>query len=167
MNPHLIPNKPHIKKGTESEENLEGSEENRESGSMPNEVEYEVEKEEENEENVIENEDNNDNDNEETKGVTNEMSIFYKQHIKDNQRRRQLVNLIASLETEMTEQLNKHKLFLEDISKIEAERNLYYGMLRQVEEICENTPEDCEAKKEILNVLAEEPEDFKCVTSKK
>ena len=67
----------------------------------------------------------------------------------------------------MTDQLKNHKIFLEDIAKIEKERNLYYGILRQIEEMCTSTLEDTAAKKEIIEILAEEPEDFKCVEPKK
>ena len=74
-----------------------------------------------------------------------------------------MINLTASLESEMTDQLKNHKIFLEDIAKIETERNLYYGILRQIEEICTSTIEDTPAKKEIMDILTEEPEDFKCV----
>ena len=62
----------------------------------------------------------------------------------------------------MTEQLKNHKIFLEDIAKIETERNLYYDILRRIEELCEKSTEETEVKKEIIDVLAEVPEDFKC-----
>ena len=50
----------------------------------------------------------------------------------DIQRIKQLEDLTKSLEIELTEQLNNHKLFLEDIGKIEAERNVYYGILSAI-----------------------------------
>ena len=53
---------------------------------------------------------------EEIKGDSNEMSKV-KIKLIDNQRRKQLINLIASLESEMTDQLKNHKIFLEDIDR--------------------------------------------------
>mmetsp|Transcript_33246 Transcript_33246/g.38174 ORF Transcript_33246/g.38174 Transcript_33246/m.38174 type:complete len:138 (+) Transcript_33246:452-865(+) len=49
-------------------------------------------------------------------------------------RRKQLNDLVLSLENELTEQLYSHKIFLEDINRIEEERNFYYDRLRQIEE---------------------------------
>jgi hypothetical protein len=39
-------------------------------------------------------------------------------------RKKQLNDLVLSLENELTEQLYSHKIFLEDINRIEEEKNL-------------------------------------------
>ena len=75
------------------------------------------------------------------------------------------MNLIGSLECEMTDQLKNHKIFLEDIAKIETERNLYYGILRQIEDICNATKDDLPEKKEIQDILFEVPDEFKPVSA--
>ena len=43
---------------------------------------------------------------------------------------------MTSLESELTQQLFNHKIFLEDIQQIEEERNFYYNKLRLVEDAC-------------------------------
>ena len=76
------------------------------------------------------------------------------------QRSKQLQDLIASLQGELSEQLNNHKLFLEDIEKIEKEREFYYNILKKMELLCEQTP-DNEIKRQIASILRETPDDFK------
>ncbi len=157
MSPHLIPNKPHIKgrDGTGEEAN-NGSEEEKQASSEISGPDMPPSREAEGPE-----------EGEDRSEVT-EVSIAVPNHVSalDNQRRRQLQNLINSLECEMTEQLKNHKIFLEDIAKIESERNLYYGILRNVEDICAAAP-DTPAKKEIQDILFEEPDEFKSVPVKK
>ena len=75
------------------------------------------------------------------------------------QRSKQLQDLITSLQGELSEQLNNHKLFLEDIEKIEKEREFYYNILKKMEALCAQTS-DNEIKKQIIGILKETPEDF-------
>jgi len=84
----------------------------------------------------------------------------------DIQRIKQLEDLTKSLEIELTEQLNNHKLFLEDIGKIEAERNVYYGILSAIENILNDSP-DCTLKREIMKIIEETPDDFLEATENK
>ena len=76
------------------------------------------------------------------------------------QRSKQLQDLICSLQGELSDQLNNHKLFLEDIEKIEKEREFYYNILSKMEQMCKET-KDGEIKEDILEILKETPEDFK------
>ena len=84
----------------------------------------------------------------------------------DIQRIKQLEDLTKSLEIELTEQLNNHKLFLEDIGKIEAERNVYFGILSAIENILNDSPE-CPLKREIMKIIEETPDDFLEATENK
>jgi hypothetical protein len=52
------------------------------------------------------------------------------------QRRQQLEDLIASLESELTQKLFQHKKFIEASQAIEEERNFYYSNLRSIEHFC-------------------------------
>ena len=64
-----------------------------------------------------------------------------------------------NLEEHLTLQLRNHKLFLDDIQSIEEERNFYYRKLRLIEEQC-SIYEGCESSKEIVDIIANVPEDF-------
>ena len=55
-------------------------------------------------------------------------------------RRKQLNDLVLSLENELTEQLYSHKIFLEDINRIEEEKNFYYDRLRLIEDFVPTNP---------------------------
>jgi hypothetical protein len=74
-------------------------------------------------------------------------------------RRKQLNDLVLSLENELTEQLYSHKIFLEDINRIEEEKNFYYDRLRQIEEFVAKK-KDSLVKRQIIDILAWAPEDF-------
>lgn len=83
----------------------------------------------------------------------------------NEQRKAQLSDLVHSLESELTQTLFNHKLFLEEIQQIEEERNFYYQKLRAIEEECKkrrgnsgNTRQPI--KLEIMNIMANQPEDF-------
>ena len=67
---------------------------------------------------------------------------------------------MESLESELTQQLFNHKMFLEDIQQIEEERNFYYQKLRTVEEECKKRKKVGPVKQEIMNILSSTPEDF-------
>ncbi len=54
----------------------------------------------------------------------------------NEQRKAQLSDLVNSLESELTQTLFSHKMFLEEIQQIEEERNFYYEKLRAIEEEC-------------------------------
>jgi hypothetical protein len=43
---------------------------------------------------------------------------------------------VHSLESELTQTLFNHKMFIEEIKQIEEERNFYYQKLRAIEEEC-------------------------------
>lgn len=74
-------------------------------------------------------------------------------------RRKQLNDLVLSLENELTEQLYSHKIFLEDINRIEEEKNFYYDRLRQIENFV-SKKKDSLVKRQIVDILAWAPEDF-------
>ena len=74
-------------------------------------------------------------------------------------RKKQLNDLVLSLENELTEQLYSHKIFLEDINRIEEERNFYYDRLRKIEDFVSNK-KDWLVKRQIIDILAWAPEDF-------
>jgi hypothetical protein len=76
-----------------------------------------------------------------------------------DKRRKQLNDLVLSLENELTEQLYSHKIFLEDINRIEEEKNFYYDRLRQIEDFVSNK-RDSLVKRQIIDILAWAPEDF-------
>eukprot|EP00347_Sterkiella_histriomuscorum_P009498 403340986 len=78
----------------------------------------------------------------------------------NEQRKLQLQDLVQSLESELTQQLFNHKMFLEDIQQIEEERNFYYSKLRQVEEICKKRKKPGPIKNEVMQILTSVPEDF-------
>ena len=74
-------------------------------------------------------------------------------------RRKQLNDLVLSLENELTEQLYSHKIFLEDINRIEEEKNFYYDRLRLIEDFV-SKKKDSLVKRNIVDILAWAPEDF-------
>ena len=74
-------------------------------------------------------------------------------------RKKQLNDLVLSLENELTEQLYSHKIFLEDINRIEEEKNFYYDRLRQIEDYV-SKKKDSLVKRQIIDILAWAPEDF-------
>lgn len=74
-------------------------------------------------------------------------------------RRKQLNDLVLSLENELTEQLYSHKIFLEDINRIEEEKKFYYDRLRAIEEFV-SKKKDSLVKRQIIDILAWAPEDF-------
>lgn len=76
-----------------------------------------------------------------------------------DKRKKQLNDLVQSLESELTEQLYSHKIFLEDISRIEEERNFYYDRLRQIEDFVKSK-KDSTIKHKVIDILAWAPEDF-------
>ncbi|CAI2376920.1 unnamed protein product [Moneuplotes crassus] len=76
-----------------------------------------------------------------------------------DKRKKQLNDLVLSLENELTEQLYSHKIFLEDINRIEEEKNFYYDRLRLIEDFV-SQKKDSLVKRQIIDILAWAPEDF-------
>lgn len=68
-----------------------------------------------------------------------------------------------SLESELTQTLYNHKLFLEEVQQIEEERNFYYQKLRAIEEQCTQAGKAGTFKpirNEVMSILSQTPEDF-------
>ena len=66
------------------------------------------------------------------------------------------------MESELTQSLFNHKMFLEEIQQIEEERNFYYQKLRAIEEECKKRKgvKGQPIKQEIMAILMNTPEDF-------
>lgn len=98
---------------------------------------------------------------EEADYANNALESSYESSAQDmgDKRRKQLNDLVLSLENELTEQLYSHKIFLEDINRIEEEKNFYYDRLRQIEDFV-SKKKDSLVKRQIIDILAWAPEDF-------
>ena len=83
----------------------------------------------------------------------------------NNSRKKQLQDLVQSLENELTTKLFQHKTFLEEIESVEEERNFYYQKLRDVEIEALEMPETSQVANYVLEILKATPEDFKQATN--
>lgn len=80
------------------------------------------------------------------------------------QRLVQLRDLVLSLEQELTNQVSNYKLMQEELVQVEEERNFYFHKLRQIEHICNQTPES-EMSSGLKEIISETPEEFLPVQS--
>lgn len=76
-----------------------------------------------------------------------------------SKRLQQLQDLVASLESELTNQITNYRLLQEDIGQVLEERNFYFDKLQQIEQMCEEEANPTETY-ELLEILAETPEEF-------
>lgn len=79
----------------------------------------------------------------------------------NNSRKKQLQDLVTSLENELTTKLFQHKTFLEEIESVEEERNFYYQKLRDIEMEALAMPQSSQVGNYVLEILKATPEDFK------